>query len=350
MRWLVSSLVLLGTVCGGACSPELASATEPAESVPLIRVRMTRPLPVAATDAVASHLYVERDVRVTARRSGLIERVLADRGQHVTQNQALAVLETDLAAAEVKMVEQELRYRQVEFDRARELPNIVSAQEALRLEVARDLTQSELELARSHLERCTVRAPFDGVIVERWAVTGQRVIEDSNSPLFRLVADDPLRARVYVTQTLLPRLAPGDPASIEPIEGGAGRAARIVFVSPAVDPASGTAAVVVELDSSEGLRIGESVGVRFSPRIELADAAFRLPVEALVEPLPIEGHGATIFVEADGRAMLKNVRVVELRGPEVVVRGELSSDDRIVWGAEGGLAPGDPVEIRETLR
>ena len=62
----------------------------------------TRPLPVTTTDAVMSHLYVERDVQVTARRSGLIERVLVDRGQRVRQGQGLAVLETDLAAAEVK--------------------------------------------------------------------------------------------------------------------------------------------------------------------------------------------------------------------------------------------------------
>ena len=219
------------------------------------------------SDPFPSSLYVEQDVKIAARRSGVIEKVLVDRGQAVRAGQALALLETDLATRDLELAQEELRLAEAELARVAPLADsgIVSQQELQQRQIDRDLAKTRVSRARSMLERCTVAAPFAGVVAERWAVLGERVQEDDNTPLFRIVASGPLRARIDLPEALLARVGvPGratlrlDRAVTESF------AARVVFVSPTVDAASGTAPVIVELPNTAGrLRPGTAVTVRF---------------------------------------------------------------------------------------
>jgi RND family efflux transporter MFP subunit len=220
------------------------------------------------SDPFPSSLYVERDVKVAARRSGVIEKVLVDRGQAVRAGQALALLETDLATHEVELAQEELRLAEAELQRVAPLASsgIVSQQELQQKQIDRDLARTRLAREKAMLDRCTVQAPFAGVVAERWAVLGERVQEDDNTPLFRIVASGPLRARVDLPEAMLARVAVGgraavaldrDPATVHP--------ARVVFVSPSVDAASGTAPVIVELPANgPALRPGSAVTVRLA--------------------------------------------------------------------------------------
>jgi membrane fusion protein (multidrug efflux system) len=220
------------------------------------------------SDPFPSSLYVERDVKVAARRSGVIEKVLVDRGQSVRAGQALALLETDLATHEVELAQEELRLAEAELQRVAPLASsgIVSQQELQQKQIDRDLAKTRLAREKAMLDRCTVQAPFAGVVAERWAVLGERVQEDDNTPLFRVVASGPLRARVDLPEAMLARVAVGgraavaldrDPATVHP--------ARVVFVSPSVDAASGTAPVIVELPANgPALRPGSAVTVRLA--------------------------------------------------------------------------------------
>jgi len=314
-------------------------------------VQVSEAVPVADDESYPSDLYVERDVWVTPRATGIIEQVLVERGQRVRQGQPLVVLETDLARVELQIAEQSLRYHEAEFARTRSLheQNIVSALDALRDEIERDLAASELERARALLERCTVRAPFDGMLVERLAVPGQRMIEDEAAKLVRVVADDRPRARIHVPERRLAGLAVGRVVSIELAGETSARAhaGRVVFVSPAVDAASDTALVIVEADRRDpSLRVGAGVEVHLAGRSEAEHDLFRVPRQAFGGGQLVEGAQATLLVAAAGRAAERKVDLIELGGAEVTVRGALGPGDLVIVARSARLAPGDPVEVR----
>jgi len=247
---------------GGAPTPPARQPEAQASAQPPAERREATP----SDETYPSSLYLERDVNVTARADGVIEKVLVDRGQAVRASQALALLETDLATRDVEIAELDLRLALSDHERAHSLheQNIISPQEFQRSEIARDRAQSRLGLAREKLERCTVKAPFDGIIVERMVVLGERIKEDDSTPLFRLVGPDPLRARVYVPEERLKGLPVGTKARLEVAGEREPVSARVVFQSPVIDPASGTAPVIVETTGPRGrLRPGTSVVVRF---------------------------------------------------------------------------------------
>lgn len=350
---------LVGCQSGLATSPPDGPAGTAGEALPSPPpnhrprvVQLARPQPVIAADAYPSNLYLERDVRVTARADGIIEKLLVDRGTRVKSGQALAELDTGLANGILEMAHQDQRLATADYERARLLneQKIVSDQEFLRTKISRERAETEVSLARVRLDRCTVRAPFDGVIVERWAVVGRRVLENDNAPLFRLVASDPPRARVDVPEGRLAGLALGAKAFIELPGGGAARPAHVVFVSPAIDPASGTAPVVVEvLESADHLKPGASVSVRFENSAADMPPLLRIPRGSLPARAAGEGGAASVMVAKAGRAVARRVQVVQTQGSSITVRGDLAVDELVILAGEPALREGELVVSSEEI-
>lgn len=334
------------------CSSEVSGRVEGEPPPPVIAqtpVRVSTPVPVEATLSFVSNLYVERDVWVTPRATGIIEKVLVDRGDRVRAGQALVMLDTEVQEVEVKIAEQTLRFHKAQYERSKTLheQNIVSSLEALEHEIERDLAVSELELARAMLERCTVRAPFDGIVVERLAVPGQRVMEEDGVKLLRVVAGDRIRAKINLPEQQVPGLGVGGEARIEVLGSpGVVHPARIAFVSPVVDAASDTALVIVEaVERHPALRTGAAVRVGFA-NASPAPALYRIPREALGDQALVEGGQARIIVAASGRAEIREVGLVEVDGLHATVRGLFRSDDLVIIGPTSRLSAGDPVAIR----
>jgi membrane fusion protein (multidrug efflux system) len=325
----------VGSSSSGSTSPRVVDVAR-AESAP-------------AEDLYPSSLYVEGDVKVTARRTGVIEKVLVDRGLKVKAGQELALLESDVVSRELEMAEQEARLALSEYDQMRALhqQKVVSPQDYLRAEIERDRTASAVALQRAWLERCTVRAPFDGTVVERWAVAGQRVEEDDGTPLFRIVARQPLRARADVPENRLDGIRNNAPATVVGDVQGSTAPARVVFVGPAVDPASGTAPVIVELtEEKAGFKLGNTVRVRLGAGESDRGGVVRIPLSALPGGTARPGAETSVMVVADGRASARRVRVVGSRAGSAMVRGAIAAEDRVILGAPVGIEDGSPVRVR----
>ena len=349
--------VLLLPACLAGCASDLSSESSapPPQRPPVSKVvRVAHPETQNGESTHPSSLYVERDVRVTARRSGVIEQVLVDRGSRVLSGQKLAVLESDTAAAELEIARQELLLAQLDFERVQPLfeQKIASQSDFDRAKIALAASQSRVTLGEAALERCFVRAPFAGQVAERWAVVGLRVEEDDGTPLFRIVAHDALRARVDIPEDELRNLKVGGRATVEVPENGAVSVypAQIAFISPAIDPASGTAPVIVETTArSSNLKLGGAVRIRFEGVSVNEGALIRLPREALIGASP-QGEGeADVLVVASGQAAKRRILVLETRGNSVLVRGPLEPSDEVIVGAGSELSEGDPVEVGEKV-
>ncbi len=309
-------------------------------------VRVARAEAAGDSETYPSSLYVENDVKLAARISGIVERVLVDRGRRVKKGQELAVMETDVISREVDKAVDNLRLAEAEYARLKALydSRVASIQDYQRAEIARDVAKSEAELQKANLERCYIRAPFDGVVVERWAVPGKRVYVDDNTPLFRVVGDEPLRARIDVPERRARSLPAGGPATLvadgrEPIP------AKIVFLGPVAEPASGTVPVIVEASSRRtDVKPGGSVTVRFDGKAE-GDARIKIPRTALPAGSDRDGADAVVLAVENGRAAARRVRVVSVRGDAAWVEGDLKADERVIV-SPGDLASGAAVEAR----
>lgn len=218
----------------------------------------------------ASHLMVDQEVTVAARITGIVETILVDRGTAVTEGQVLATLEAKEFDAAIRQAREDMDLKKIEYERAESLvsSSVMSAQDRDEKRAQYQVAVATWERAKAVRDYCVIRAPFAGIVTEKYARLGEKVIEDKNDPLFKITAVEPLLARVYLPEEQLLKVKVGDRVEIVADRFPDARAAgEVQFVSPTVDAASGTFQVIVRVrrDSPKSLlRPGLAVQVRFA--------------------------------------------------------------------------------------
>ena len=225
--------------------------------------------PAAAPGTVySSHLMVDQDVVVSARIIGIVDAILVERGTVVKKGQPLANLDSREADADVRQTKEEMELRKAELVRAQALSaSSVTSQSDLDTKRAQAAVAAAAhEKAKVLRDYTVIRAPFDGVVTEKYARVGQKVIDVGKEPLFKITAFEPLLARIYVPEKELLNMKKGTPVEVLPTSFPGSRASGWVeYISPTVDAGSGTFEVIVRVKrdpAQKMLRPGVAVSVR----------------------------------------------------------------------------------------
>lgn len=178
---------------------------------------------VPKTMTVTGTIEADRRTELAANAAGRVTRTFVERGDHVKAGQLLAQLDSrgasishSEAEANAKQVSDQLASVRAECKRYEALKNkgAITQQEYDR-QASQCLTQaSSEEAARARLaeaarvlEDSAIRAPFAGVIGERFVNVGDYV--QPSSKVVTLLVDDPLRLRISVPEPAIPYATEG---------------------------------------------------------------------------------------------------------------------------------------------
>lgn len=177
-------------------------------------------------------LQWSRKVDLSAPVSGVVSEVAANTGEHVRKGQPLLRLderpfraEVKKAKAEVKRLEVKLHESEQEFKRAKEMhERELLADHELELAKSGFLTseseysaaQASLTKAELDLEYCVVKAPFDGIILNRTVEVGQTIISTMQPiPVFTIADSGFMIARIRISEKDLSGLSAGKKVSVK---------------------------------------------------------------------------------------------------------------------------------------
>lgn len=195
-------------------------------------------------------------------------------------------------------------------------------------------TEALVRRVRDELERCTIVAPFDGVVVERRTELGQWVVQGGEVAV--LIAMDPARVRVNAPESCVVFAEVGEPVSarIDALSNVfVGRLARI---SPDGDEQARTFPAEIEIPNPDGrIRAGMFARVEFPAGAK--EPRLTVPKDAIVR----REVGPMLFVVRDpGGTAMAVPQAVDIIG---------ESGDRYAV-ASPGLAVGDRVVVRGNER
>jgi RND family efflux transporter MFP subunit len=288
--YAITCLILpLLTACSSTPTPSVAA---PLTQSPASTIRPSQQ-PSEQSDFIASGpLVVENQVDLAAQRDGVVSEVFIDTAAPVRKGQLLAKLDSrqltadrDAAAAKARSIAADVKNWEAaekvaksDFERNDGLwkANIVSQEvadharyqyEAVQFEVERERenlkysqnTEKSLDL---ELEKTDVVAPFAGVVARRYIHLGQQV--SKNDRLFWISATGPLRLKFTLPESYVGRVKKGMVLVVSsantPDEV---HSAKVMMVSPLVDPASDTIDVTAELQGqTKNLRPGMTANIR----------------------------------------------------------------------------------------
>ncbi len=374
----------------GCSGTQRAHAIDPRDTTATVGVALVSRKPMERKLTISSELVPFQEIDVYAKESGFVRELNVDYGSRVREGQLLAVLEIpelqmqlqqDAAAVQVAgdqvlhaekeldRVEAQHTVLHLQYNRLKDVsdsrPGLIAEQEVddaqgkdLAAEAQIEATKSAEATAKSQLDAArakenrdrvlydyaNIRAPFAGVVTQRYANYGTLLQAGTNSstqamPLVRLSEDDKFRLVIPVPEEYVKYIKIGDPVQVS---------------VPSLNKVVPGKVVRFSVDVTEDTRTMHTEVDVLNPSRELmpglyADATLMLErkKDALTVPLQAvdrDGETTTILVvDPSDRVHERTIQLGLQSSTDAEVLGGLNEGDRVVVSDRSGLKQGDLV-------
>src|SRR5438876_1721044 len=344
--WVVAALA----IAAGACSKSKASgAGDPGGGAPMgmpVEVVVARADTVRDEIAATGQIEAVQSIDLRPEVDGRIVEILVREGQEVDQATPLFKVDDAQLRAQVAQLEAQRDLAQQALARAKDLAqqNASSTADLEKAEAEARSAQAQYDLQRIRLDRTTVRAPFAGVVGQRYVSVGDYVT--TSTKLASLHTVNPQRAAFQVPERFARDLKPGQQVSFR-VAAIAGRdfTGQVDFVDPVVQLPGRTILVKARVPNAARL-LQPGMFIEAHLVTAVRPNAVIIPEEAVV---PAEGADA-VRVVVGGQANRRQVELgVRTPGFVEVTKGVNPGEQVVVGGLEL-LAPGAPVMPRVVER
>ncbi|MDD2520332.1 MAG: efflux RND transporter periplasmic adaptor subunit [Kiritimatiellae bacterium] len=259
----------------------------------------------------------------------------------------VALAEAQARQAEVTLADRERERRRLEALFAEEVATeqardaAVTAHESARAAEAQ--ARAQLELAKVNLDETRIRAPMDGVVMERRADPGAMV--GPSAAIVRIAQMNPLRLMLAIPARLLPMLEEGQTRVAVSTDVWTDREVdgTLARVFPEADPATRTVRAEVHLDNAKTngswpLRPGMYATARLT--LATSPGALAVPASSVIRVLDRQ----LVFRVENNTARAADVKTGLRDGAYIEILEGLSDGDEYVVMGQNKLTDGAPIE------
>ncbi|HEU5041506.1 MAG TPA: efflux RND transporter periplasmic adaptor subunit [Gemmatimonadales bacterium] len=273
---------------------------------------------------------------------GRIAAILVREGRVVASGTPLFKVDDAELRAEVARAEAERDLARQSLTRTRELleQKASSQSELERAEATARSTEAQLDLLKVRLDRTTVRAPFAGVVGQRFVSLGDYVTSDTRLATVQTVS--PQRAVFQVPERYAERLKVGQQVTFRVAAiPGKEFAGRVDFVDPTVQLPGRTILVKAEVPNRQReLAAGMFIEARLATAVR--PSAVIIAEDAV---LPLQG-ASFVWVAAGGKAVRRQVELGVRTPGFVEARTGVEAGEQVVVAGQERLSEGAPVAAK----
>ncbi|WP_213271856.1 efflux RND transporter periplasmic adaptor subunit [Hyphomonas sp.] len=355
----IAGLLAAATLFRSEEGPKIATVEPEPLAVSVIPVEYLEELDIE--ELFTGIAEARRTSRLGFQTGGRIDRIDVRVGDRVKEGQTLAKLDTrglgaQLASAQA-VVDEARAAHQLALDTADRQRQLQAQGHVSQQRVEEFVSQATTALARVDAARAqadalrvqidlsSITAPYDGVIVSRFADEG--AISGPSQAILELVEAGDLEARIGVSARIVPELVPGTTYTLEAETGSV--EAPLRSVTGVVDASQRTVAAVFDVPATSGVPAGSIVRLKVDRKMQ--EKGFWVPLKALSSAN--RGMWTVYAVVAEGsdwRAQPRLVEMVYPAGDRAYVRGPVEAGDRIIVDGLQRVTPGARVTPRDVQR
>ena len=355
----------------------------------VVEVAAARPAGDARAEALlnaSGYVTPRRRSSVAAKVTGQIKEIYAEEGLRVKAGQVLALLDCsqpdaalasaktdrDATAAALADYQVQLTYAERELERAQGLraANVYSQEALDNARTNRDSLQSKIALtkeqtraaeakidvAQQDVANCTVRSPYDGIVVSKDAQRGEIVSPVSagggftRTGIATVVDMNSIETEVDVNESYIARVRPGQKviATLDAYPDWQ-IPSTVRTVIPTADRQKATVKVRISFDRLDP-RILPDMGVKVAfLSDQAASAQSKNEARALIPKSSVrtEDRQALVFLVREGKLERRAVSLGQEHGNDVEVMAGVSPGDTLVVKGAESLHDGQAVEVRQ---
>ncbi len=276
----------------------------------------------------------DRTAHVVPRVAGVVDSVSANLGQQVKRGQVLAVLSSPSLSEQrsaLQSAQRRLALARTTHEREKKLwEEKISAQQDY-LQAQQAMQEAQIEVANANqkllalgatpgsaaLGRYELRAPFDGMVVEKHIALGEAVKEDVN--VFTISDLSSVWAEISVAANNLNLVRIGEPVTIRSSAFDQTATGKVSYVGSLIGAQTRTATARVTLTNPQGIwRPGLFVNV------ELVASETQAPVTVSAEAIQTVEDKPTVFLRVPGGFVPQHVQTGRSDGQRVEIVGGLA--------------------------
>jgi RND family efflux transporter MFP subunit len=357
---------------------------------PLVEVAAARPISGAKAETLlnaSGYVTPRRRATVAAKVTGRVEQIYAEEGLHVKAGQVLATLDCsqpnaallsaktdrDATAAALSDLEVQSANADRELKRAHGLntAGVISPQaldaarttaDSLHSKIALTKEQvrasdAHISIAQQEVDNCTVRAPFDGIVVSKDAQRGEMVSPVSagggftRTGIATLVDMNSLEIEVDVNESYIARVQTGQRVSAT-LDAYPDRElpSKVRTVIPTADRQKATVKVRITFDKLDNTILPDmGVKVAFLGAAPLPGKSSGTEAKALVPKTAVHSDSGKqiVYLVLNEKLERRAVSLGAERGGDVEIMAGIAPGDKLVVRGAEKLHEGQAVEVKQ---
>jgi RND family efflux transporter MFP subunit len=335
-------IALLSASCGKEKAEQKQQIEESQTVSTTSVIRKSLTTPIIGSGVLAS----KSEMKLAFKTGGMIKRVYVNEGQFVKSGQLLAELDLSEIDAQVNQAKIGLAKAERDLERVKKL----YADEATTLTTVQDATtgfeaaEKTVEIARFNQKLSKIYAPQSGRILRKISEQGELITPFS--PAFILATGESAYiVNIGLADKDVVKVKMGDKATVyldaypnQPFT------ATITQIAQAVNPATGTFEVELQIQNQEGKKLISGFVAKAEINQPNVASSLVIPVESLVEANDSKAFVFTL--SPDNKTVKKNeVQIGRIIGSDVEVLGGLAEGSQIVLAGANFLSEGSRVKV-----
>ena len=343
-KFLSISLILAPLALTACSGKEETAKAEKQETVPVVKVETVNSRSVDQLGGYTASVEAQIVNNISANTPNRIKQILVDAGQVVGAGQRVAVLDdvnTISYETQVNNAKANLQNVQVNYNRALELFKIgggtkqnVDAME-IQLIIAKNALSQAPRALRNARENTVLTSPISGVVTARNYDPGDMT---GNLPILTISRVQPVKIVINVTESELPHVRRGMPASIRfDTYGDEEFKGTVSTVMPTVDPQTRTFGVEITMPNADR-RVLPGMFGRVTLNLGTAQRVV-VPDKAVVKQQG-SGNQYVYVLKPDGTVSYNKVQLGQRLGDEYELLSGVESGSQVVINGQSKLADG----------
>lgn len=203
----------------------------------------------ASAEMVSGILHGEQEITIKSKSQGEITKLHFDEGAPVKENEVIAVIDDRQEEIERKIASIEYETAEKDYEKTQGLHKYVSKDELIEKKNAALRKKSVYDLKEYSYIITRVMSPINGIITKKYFDKGETV--SVGDKVFEVVQIDSLIIEINVPSVLSAKLSIGQELSFKTdLQKDQKFKAAITYISPVIDPASGTVKVRLSLKNT----------------------------------------------------------------------------------------------------
>ncbi|MBK0379413.1 efflux RND transporter periplasmic adaptor subunit [Mucilaginibacter segetis] len=274
--------------------------------------------------------------------AGTITAIYVRPGQHVSRGQTLVQLDNSVLKQQIAQSEAQVSLNKTLYQRQKNLwdQKIGTEVQFLQAKTTLEASQKALDALREQSSMYRITSPINGSIDQMDLKLGQ--VAQPGQTGIRIVNADNLKVKADVPESYAGSVNTGNKVKIVVPDANDSLVTNITFAAKAIDPTSRSFNVEIKLPQRSTLR------PNMTAILKIADYSKQNAIVVPVKSIQRSENGDFVFVNENGTAKRKNVKVgATYEGQSEILSG-LKAGEQLITEGSSDIEDGDKVRILQS--